>query len=262
MPQRSPIRISVLVLTFAVFGTCLLLLYHYRPASPATNTGANSEPVPSPVPSDNPGRFSQAVAARSLSHDASAGLPPKAGPPVVIAQPPRNLQPDDLYRALQESSDPQEKRRLRKQLASIKPGEVPFRFALEKYASASNDEEKLHLQSIVGQIDVSDFAREVGSVASQTLDESLFVSLAYALRNSKDVEAKQELFQLVASNRLPAVRTNSLMSNQGLVALHRCLLDTLQTSDLAWINQYATTNPLNAVQLSIVNDFMARTNGP
>lgn len=258
MSQPSPIRFSVLVTTLFLLGVCLLLLYQFRPvpavSQPELITSLNSV--------ENARRTNQGALAR-LAHGArKANSRSQIASSTAALDPSHSQQPAELYRALQESDDPQEKRKLRKQMASIKPGEVPFRFALEKYTGATDEEEKLHLQSIVSQIDVSEFASEVASVASQTPDESLFVSLAYALRNSKTTLAKQELFQLAAKNQLPVIRTNSPMSNQGLVALHRCLLDTLQPSDLAWVNQYATTNPLNTVQSSIVSSFMAKTNRP
>jgi hypothetical protein len=189
-----------------------------------------------------------------VSVSSEAGIPRQ--PAVAL---PQIAQPDDLYRVLQESHDPQEKRNLRKQIAALKPGQVPFHFALEKYAGATTDEEKLHLQSIVGQIDVSDFVSEVAKIASETSDESLFVSLAYALRNSTNSLAKQELLNLVASNKLPSLRTNSVMSNQGMVALHRCLLDSLQPSDSVWINEYLQAHSLNPAQERILADYVAKT---
>lgn len=171
----------------------------------------------------------------------------------------QNHQAEALYRGLKESSDPQEKRNLRKQLAALKPGHVPFRFAIDKYESTTSDEEKLHLQSILAKIDVSDFTSEVADLASQTTDVSLFVSLAYALRHSRSIAARQELLNLAANNQLPSDRTGSVIANQGSVALHRCLLDSLQPSDLAWINAYRQTNQLNALQEKILDDFVFKT---
>ena len=257
MIRRSPIRSSVVCVTLAVafLVVCLALFVYFRPtrpvseASTANTTGAvsvfNAEPA----------------SEMAATEPVLPSLQATRSPPVedVVLQ---KSQADDLYRFLQESSDPLEKRKLRKQLAALQPGQIPFRLALAKYANASTEDEKLHLQSIVSQIDVSEFASEVASAASQTLDEPLFVSLAYALRNSTNILAKQELLKLAANNQLPSVRTNSLMANQGLVALHRCLLDSLQPSDLEWIKDYVVTNPLNAVQTRIVSDFIAKTKTP
>jgi len=233
-------------------GICLALLNYYRPAKSVSEERAEITTTPAPVESAAP--TSDIVAIQPLTVPLQSNSSEQVAAAVVA-----NPQPDVLYRALQESSDPQEKRSLRKQLAALKPGEVPFRFAMAKYGNASNDQEKLHLQSIIAQIDVSDFVSEVANAASQTQDESLFVSLAYALRNSTNIPARQELLKLVANNQLPSVHTNAVMLNQGLVALHRCLLDSLQASDLAWIKVYTMTNPLNAAQSKIVADFIAKT---
>ena len=167
--------------------------------------------------------------------------------------------PEVLYRALQESHDPKEKRTIRKQIAALKPGEVPFRFALSEYENTNDEEDKLHIQSILAQIDVSGLTSEVAVAASQTQDEALFVSFAYSLRNSKNVLGKQELLKLAANNQLSTVNSSSLMANQGMVALHRCLLDILTPSDYSWINEYRQTTTLNPLQNKILTDFFAKS---
>lgn len=256
--SRSPLRRSVvLICALALLTVGLMFWNHFQPGK------SSKEPVS--LNQQNENATSPPVAEREVA----ANDLPAIQPVPILSQsnvlvrveaanyPP--VQAEVLYRVLQESNDPQEKRNIRKQLAALKPAEVPFRFALAKYGSANSEEEKLHLQSILGQIDVSDLVHEVAVIASQTQDESLFVSLAYALRNSTNILARQELLKLAANNHLPIVRTNSLMANQGLVALHRCLLDSLQPSDLAWINEYQQTNPLNPVQERILADFVAKT---
>lgn len=255
--NRSPLRRSViLVCALALLTVGLMFWNHFR-------TGKSSkEPVS--LNQQNENATSPPVAEREVAANdlpAIQPVPILSQSNVLVRVEAANYPPSQaavLYRALQESNDPQEKRNLRKQIAALKPGQVPFHFALEKYAGAASDEEKLHLQSIVGQIDVSDFVSEVAKIASETSDESLFVSLAYALRNSTNTLAKQELLNLAASNKLPSLRTNSPMSNQGLVALHRCLLDSLQPSDLVWINEYLQAHSLTAVQERILADYVAK----
>jgi hypothetical protein len=252
MPSRSAVRLPVLFATLAFLAIVSALLIYNRPARLVSEERAGNAAAPASAGDEKPASEKAGIQPAFPSPQPSPSAP-------IVALRMQAPEPDTLYRALQESADPQEKRRIRRQLATLKPGEIPFRFALAKYAEANNEEEKLHLLSVVAQIDVSDFPNEVALTASTTKDESLFVSLAYALRNSTNIVAKQELLALAANNQLPSVRTNSLMSNQGLVALHRCLLDSLKPSDLVWIEDFITTNSLNAVQQRIVSDFITKT---
>ena len=254
--NRPPLRRSVLLIcALSLLAVGRMFWNHFRAAESSKGTVSLNQQNQN----DTSPAAESAGAANDLPAIQRVPISPQSNVPVPLeAAHSQKSQADALYRALQESNLPQEKRILRKEIASLKPGQVPFHFALEKYAGADSDEEKLHLQSILGQVDVSEFVSEVAKLASETSDESLFVSLAYALRNSTNTLAKQELLNLAAGNKLPSVRTNSAMSNQGLVALHRCLLDILQPSDLVWINEYLQAHSLNAVQERILADYVAK----
>lgn len=170
---------------------------------------------------------------------------------------PEGLQ--SLYERLMEIEDPAEKRVIRSKISKIEPSVETFRFILGKYYTAQGDEEKsLHLQSIIAQINSSDFVEELKTITMKTKDVPLMISFVYSLRLANTVEAKKALFDLMKNNQLPEskqYRKDNLFDNQGVAAIYRSLMDTLNKDDLGWLGEYEKSTTITPAQLYTINNL-------
>lgn len=176
---------------------------------------------------------------------------------------------DPLYNRLMENPDLNEpfdasvqKRNVRYEIVDLKPPVETFRFIMSKYEVAKGNEYKLlHIYSILGLINSSDFVTELKTYAVETKDEELFISFAYSLGQAKTVEAKKALFDLMRNNKLSSTeqyRKNNAFDNQGVSALYRNLLDTLNRDDLIWLTIYEKNNTATPAQLLTIKEFQKK----
>lgn len=153
---------------------------------------------------------------------------------------------------LMTSNNPSEKRRIREEIVRLQPTRDTLTALLRYYNSSSDDEKlKLHLQSIITQIDASSVIPEVKEAASTTADDALFVSLVYSLRNVNNEISKRALLELVEENQLAEV-------NQGTGAIRAALTDTTGMSDMQWLSEVVENKNLSDPQVSIIVDMLSQ----
>jgi hypothetical protein len=172
-------------------------------------------------------------------------------------------QPDDaefqsLFSELRSSADPKRKRDIRIQLAAMQPSSWVLRRMLsEYYAAESEGEIRLHVLSVISQMKPDPaILAEIGRLAKETGDEELFVNLVYALANSRSRDAKQIMFELLRTNQLPRESTDSPLYSQGLGALHRNLIETLDIADVVWLTDIANSDRASPAQLLTARQFL------
>lgn len=177
---------------------------------------------------------------------------------------------EPLYNRLMENPDsnepfvvPVQKRDIRYEIANLEPSIETFRFIMAKYEAAKGNEDKLlHIYSILGLINSSDFVTELKTYAVETKDEELFISFAYSLGQARTVEAKKALFDLMRNNKLSTNeqyrRNNNAFDNQGVSALYRNLMDTLNRDDLTWLNIYEKNGTATPAQLLTIKEFQKK----
>lgn len=144
---------------------------------------------------------------------------------------------NNMYKSLVETNDPVEKRKIRNEISKIEPKDMVLDFLIDNYHQ-SNDEERLHIQSIITHMNPGSYVGKFFENASTTQDEALFVSYVYALRKANTTEAKKALLSLVENNTLTPNTESYHINTQAYESVNNALSDTVTNADAGWINEY------------------------
>lgn len=148
---------------------------------------------------------------------------------------------------LMKHDNPEEKRRIRIELASLQPPNETLRLVLTYYRDLkdSNTEEKTQLRSVISQINPSGHINYFKTIASETDDEPLFVNLVYSLRKAGDNEAKIALLKLINENYLGS-------TGQGLSSIYTSLLDITDIHDSILLADFVKKENPSDLQIQII----------
>lgn len=150
------------------------------------------------------------------------------------------------------TSDAQIRREIRGEIASLKPAHETVRLLVNRYVSTNDEEARIQLLSVIGQINPTGSIDDIYVLASTVNDDPLFVSLVYCLGEANTQESKRALLKLVDDNRLTVAANAADGNNEGLSAIARMLLDTLEPADGPWLGEFFKSATPTEAQLTII----------
>jgi hypothetical protein len=164
----------------------------------------------------------------------------------------RKTQLENYFLKIKTLDNPQEKRLFRRLIAQQEPKSLTLRYVTNQYNSTNDPELKLHLQSIITQIDASTILEEVSKLAHSTDDDALFVSLVYSLKKADKQEAKKLMLDLLVNNQFEMNENNQNSSNQWLNSISIAFQDSITKEDFSWLYEYVDDQNIQDRQLHII----------
>ena len=160
---------------------------------------------------------------------------------------------EEKYNMLSELSDPIEKRKLRIYISKIKPAFEVIKYTVEKYSTTNDEEKKLHIESIITNINPIDEIEPIKQMASDIQDEALFVSMVYSLRKADTIKSKKALLNLIEQNSLPPNSIDMLTNKQGHSAIVNALSDNVKKGDETWMGKFIEEGASDKQISAIIN---------